>query len=531
MRPRIATMGAGLALAVIVAAGCGGGDGDSCTDECTTIDEVRCYGSVIEVCAEGSSSCNEWVAQTYCNDTDQFCDDASGTPECVSECSDECSAEGDSRCIGTLIQDCSPGSDGCLDWMDGADCGDSGQACDDSGTDAMCIDECTDECLGDGSTRCEGTVIQSCALGSDGCYDWEDGTDCNDSGEGCDDSSGSAACYTPCTSTCDTEGESQCSTSDVVEVCLLADDGCTYWTDVIDCTTTGYFCDDTSGDAYCIRPCTDECDTESATQCDSDFVQTCSRDTWDSCLYWTDTTDCTTTGQVCMLDSTSGTAACEDPVVILLMGDDVTTTGWDAYRGALTSAGVTWDEWDLDSLSFPTDTELAAYEVLIWFDESTFIPGNTQCQIVADWLGLGGKSIFVTSVDFLWDMENGTPGMGEHNLYLLFETPYMGDYSSSYITALDGVSADPITDPFSTTALTLSGTSDSSGDYADETTGLATKAAIYGAGGSGTGHAGISYYDSGSYKTVWLGINFHNGLSDATQQATLMDNILTWLGY
>jgi hypothetical protein len=314
-------------------------------------------------------------------------------------------------------------------------------------------------------------------------------------------------------------------------MCLLDDDGCLYWTDVADCTAPGYYCDDSTGEAYCISPCESECDTEGATQCEGDVIQTCTLNVYDSCNYWLDGTDCSTSGEVCTIDMTSGGAVCAVPAVILLLGEDVDSTGWDAYRVALSSTGLTWDEWDLDSLSFPSDTELAAYEVLIWFDESTLTPGNTECQIVADWLGTGGKSLFATSVDFLWDLENGTSGMGEYNLYLLFATDYAGDYSGSGISTLDGVSADPITDPFSTTGLTLAGASDSSGDYADPTTGLATKAAIYGTGGSGTDSAGLSYYDSGTYKTVWLGVNFHNGLTDAAQQATLMDNILTWFGY
>jgi hypothetical protein len=96
---------------------------------------------------------------------------------------------------------------------------------------------------------------------------------------------------------------------------------------------------------------------------------------------------------------------------------------------------------------------------------------------------------------------------------------------------MDGVSMDPITGSFSSAPMTLLGGSDSSGDYADETTGLSTKAGLYGAGGTGSGHAALTHYDSGTYKTVWLGVNFHNGLTDSAQQVTLMDNILAYFGY
>jgi hypothetical protein len=371
-------------------------------------------------------------------------------------------------------------------------------------------------------------VIQTCTVGSDGCTGWVDGTDCTSTGDMCDDGTGTAACYTPCTGECDTEGATQCST-DMVQSCVMEADGCLYWSDVLDCSVTGYYCDDSLGDAYCIRPCENECDTLGATQCGGEFVQTCSENMYDGCYYWEDTTDCSATMEACHEDS--GSAAC-GPRRILLMGEDVTSTGWDEYRNALSGAGVTWDEWDLDSLSFPTVSDLTPYHLLIWFDESTLTPGNDDCQEVVDWMALGARNLFATSVDFLWDVENGTGGLGENNLYLLFETTYLGDYSGSGLGTLDGVSADPITDPFSTTGITLSGTSDSSGDYADPTAGLATKAAVYGTGtGSGLGNAGISYYDSGTYKTVWLGVNFHNGLTDTTQKNTLMDNILTWFGW
>ena len=65
---------------------------------------------------------------------------------------------------------------------------------------------------------------------------------------------GTAACYTPCTGECDTEGATQCST-DMVQSCVMEADGCLYWSDVLDCSVTGYYCDDSLGDAYCIRPC------------------------------------------------------------------------------------------------------------------------------------------------------------------------------------------------------------------------------------------------------------------------------------
>jgi hypothetical protein len=149
------------------------------------------------------------------------------------------------------------------------------------------------------------------------------------------------------------------------------------------------------------------------------------------------------------------------------MGDDVDATGWQTYRDALSAAGATWDEWNLDSLSFPTPADLAPYSVLIVFDESTLAYGDAECQILADWLTSGGKSMFATTVDWLWDLENGTPGNGEHNLYLLFQTEYLGDYAGNTILDMEGVPGDLIGGSFvPPDTLGLAGSYDSNGDYA-----------------------------------------------------------------
>ena len=211
---------------------------------------------------------------------------------------------------------------------------------------------------------------------------------------------------------------------------------------------------------------------------------------------------------------------------ILLMVEGVDATGWQIYRTALANAGYSWDEWDLGTLSFPTAAELAPYETLIWADENTLTPGDAECQVVVDWLNSGAKSLFATGIDFIWDLQNGTVGGGEHNLYLLFNTTYVGDYAGSTIATLDGVAGDPIGGDFvAPNGLALTASADSNGDYA-QLSSLATTSAIYGAGGTGSGYSGLTHYDGGSYKTVWLGVNFHNGLADAAQRDQLMANIM-----
>ncbi len=214
---------------------------------------------------------------------------------------------------------------------------------------------------------------------------------------------------------------------------------------------------------------------------------------------------------------------------ILLMGDDLTASDWDTYRIALAAAGVAWDEWNLDTQPFPTAAQLAPYDLLIWADEDVLTPGDPECQIVADWLQSGGRTLFAAGRDFLWDLQNGTPGLGEHNLYLLFNTTYLGDYAGSTIATLDGVPGDIIGDDFAPpNGLLLAMTLDSNGDYASETAGAPT-GLVYGPGGAGSGHSGLTHYEGSNYRTVWLGVNFHDGLTSQEQRNQLMENILSFL--
>jgi hypothetical protein len=214
----------------------------------------------------------------------------------------------------------------------------------------------------------------------------------------------------------------------------------------------------------------------------------------------------------------------------LLMMDDIVAADQTAYFTALAAAGETYDTWDLDTLPFPTLTELTPYTILIWADENTLAPGDAQCQIVVDWLNLGGKRLFATGIDFLWDLENGTAGAGENNLYLMFQTEFVGDYAGTGITSLDGVAADPIGGSWSGSAMALVGTADSNGDYSDIGLSTATTGLIYGAGGTGSGYsAATHYYDVGNhYATVWLGVNFHNGISLQADRDTLMSSVIDY---
>ncbi|MFL7807278.1 MAG: carboxypeptidase regulatory-like domain-containing protein, partial [Anaerolineae bacterium] len=216
---------------------------------------------------------------------------------------------------------------------------------------------------------------------------------------------------------------------------------------------------------------------------------------------------------------------------ILLLGDDVDPAGWMAYRTALTAVGLTWDEWNLDTNPmFPTAAELAPYATIILFDESILAWHDAEAQVLADWLMSGGKSMFATGVDLLWDLQNGTPGEGEHNLYVLFGTEYAGDEAGTEIAMLDGIEDDPIGDPFAPPdGIVLAGNQTSSGDYASPALPGSFAGLVYGAGGEGSGYAALTHYQGLNYRTVWLGVNLHNGPIHQDRRDALMQQVMAFL--
>ena len=185
----------------IGAVGCGDDDGgNECTDECTTENDTQCAGTVIQRCAVGADGCLEWVDTVDCGANQKICDDTVSPATCRLDCFDDCDAEGDTQCSGEVVQTCELGGDGCLDWVDGTDCASINRVCDAGGgtSDATCVRDCTDQCGAEGDTQCAGTVIQTCELNALDCLDWVDGTDCDDSGLICDDATGDASCMVDC---------------------------------------------------------------------------------------------------------------------------------------------------------------------------------------------------------------------------------------------------------------------------------------------------------------------------------------------
>jgi len=296
---------------------------DHCTNECDTLDAKRCdpLGRVIQVCQAGTDGCNDWVTDTDCTANSQVCYDGSGLAKCVDPCESECSTAGATRCNNddSAVETCELNeNNGCNYWNVTTTCAEPTPLCDDSSGDAQCV--CTDLCDTDGATQCSGDVIQVCAADGDqdSCLEWKDTTDCSQGGtstDTCDvDNGGNAVCV--CTDECQT-GDTACN-GNTLQTCVTDgdQDSCLELADTTDCTqggtSTDVCGDDGSGNAACV--CSDECSPQDATQCDGNFtwIQTCVPDAdQDSCLEWTNTTDCTqggTSTDVC--NDTGGSAQC-----------------------------------------------------------------------------------------------------------------------------------------------------------------------------------------------------------------------------
>jgi|GEM_PF-1641117 len=213
-------VGSGLRLvwgvvALALVSGCGGGDKCTITERsCQTAGETRCRVNLLQTCAPDQQDCLYWTDTTDCAASGGICEQTGSTAECLPECPNHSTQIGDSRCDGDLVQFCAEDARGCLDWQAGDDCAAVNRVCDDSSGSAVCVRDCTDECLAEGETRCGGTVIQTCQLGTDDCYDWVAGDDCaGTSRPVCVDINEPAACIgDQCTlpSDCGPRGEAVC---------------------------------------------------------------------------------------------------------------------------------------------------------------------------------------------------------------------------------------------------------------------------------------------------------------------------------
>ncbi|MBU1220377.1 hypothetical protein KKF34_00665 [Myxococcota bacterium] len=293
-------------------------DTSNCTSECNVCEasSMRCSGDIIEVCSENENGCTFWETHTDCETSGLICAEVEGSFECIDDCTDSCT-DGDTRCSGTVVQQClyTPGQ--CAVWADMEDCSDSSQVCSTSSGPATCIDtNCTDQCT-PGSANCQENTIYSCEYGANGCTDWVAGTVCQNPTPYCDDSDWPVVCVS-CVDECTQIGETQCNGT-FIATCSENASGCLEWIDGENCADTGTFCDDAVGPAECTTNCTNQCTPQGSTRCDGNIVQTCTEAT-SGCNIWQYYENCDTTGAVCQESGLN--ASC-----VIVCNDECTTEG------------------------------------------------------------------------------------------------------------------------------------------------------------------------------------------------------------
>ncbi|MFC1654998.1 hypothetical protein ACFL2F_04250 [Myxococcota bacterium] len=202
-----------MALALVI--GCGEGDHCAITEQsCLDEGSRRCQVNRLQSCLLDQQDCLVWTDTTDCAASGGICEQDGQAAECLPECPNHCTSAGDSRCDGDLVEMCVLDARGCLDWQAADDCTAVNRVCDDSGGSAQCVRNCTDDCLTANQTRCNGTVVQTCTLGADDCFDWLAGTDCAGTARPvCVDINEPAACIgSQCTlpSDCGARGEAVC---------------------------------------------------------------------------------------------------------------------------------------------------------------------------------------------------------------------------------------------------------------------------------------------------------------------------------
>ncbi|MFH2005748.1 MAG: Ig-like domain-containing protein [bacterium] len=228
-----------------------------CQHSCDTAGDTQCDSTVVQACEVDSDGCRAWIDQADCADNSEICLVRSDVAACETACVDECMAVDDTQCSGSMIQTCTLDTiDGCLYWVDGSDCADGGQLCEDATGSALCVDTCTDECTTLAEVQCGTNVIEECQQGGDGCNDWVVTENCAANGEICNDNMGTPAC---CANQCPTLSETRCDSGNTaVEVCGVGTEGCTEWQVQTTCTG-GQVCGLNGGNAECMNGGGEDC--------------------------------------------------------------------------------------------------------------------------------------------------------------------------------------------------------------------------------------------------------------------------------
>lgn len=186
-------------------------DGNDCTDLGFTGGDLACNSD----CTFDDSDCNDLCGNGSLNVTSEICDDIwfgsatcanqgnfdGGTLTCSADCqtitttnccTDACTTDGDTSCNGTVLETCEVQTNGCL-GLTTYDCADDTQICDDSAATAICADACTATCTAVDETRCMTNSVETC-IDDAGCLTWQVTDACTAGSEVCVQAGTTATC-------------------------------------------------------------------------------------------------------------------------------------------------------------------------------------------------------------------------------------------------------------------------------------------------------------------------------------------------
>ncbi len=320
-----------------------------CNDQCMKVGDTTCEGNVLRTCMQVAGGCRTWVESENCAATGKTCASAGGSASCKSSsCQDSCTALNLTQCNGTAIELCTTGPDGCKLWAKTSDCADKSETCEDQSGTAQCSGTCVDGCK-TGDLECNGNVLRECVKLSNGCLGYATKTDCAQSGGTCSTSGGTAACQSGCPTKCSKDGLQTC-TNNSVHTCTKGTNGCLDWVKSQDCGSL--LCKfGAGGTAKCEGVCANPCPTLGAKQCNANVVEEC-KATTGGCQEWKITTTCPL-GQAC--DGTGGTFSCkaatptgEDCGHVIVVQKGPNTINWTATKNDYlsTTPSCSWSDVD-----------------------------------------------------------------------------------------------------------------------------------------------------------------------------------------
>jgi len=303
---------------------------ERCRSECTVMGATACRGEMLCTCADANGDgCLEWSSAAPCPEG-TLC----SAGECRATCRSECPAQGATLCDRGHLRTCGDADgDGCLEWGSAVACPE-GRAC----ANGVCRSGCVNECSAEGDRRCVGQAFQECAALVDGCLAWGTPVTCA-AGQGCSN----GRCASTCRDECTVQDQRQCVSASGFATCADVDaDGCLEWSlptpcqarevcaggrcrsdKAAECAPSGatrcdaahqgyQTCRDTNDDGrlewgsvtpcglgnvcangLCASTCRDECSAAGTLRCAGPFgVQRCADRDRDGCLEWGSPTAC-----------------------------------------------------------------------------------------------------------------------------------------------------------------------------------------------------------------------------------------------